>query len=755
MNAEIVIIGGGIVGAAVAYHLAKLGRRDVVLLEQGRLTCGTTWHAAGLVGQMRPNRSMTRMSQYGTQLYATLEQETGLATGWKHCGSVNVARTRERWIVFQRQAAMARSFGIEVHLLAPREALEKWPLLRIDDLQGALWFPADGKANPADLTQSLAKGARNLGVKIQEGVRAEKIDVAGGFVKGIQTTAGPVQCEIVVNCAGQWARGLGAQHGVNIPLHSAEHFYIVTEPIAGVHPMLPVMRDPDGFIYFKEEVGGLVMGGFEPVAKPWGMEGIPHPFEFQLLPEDWDQFEPLMEAAIHRVPALETAGVKILLNGPESFTPDGNFILGEAPDVRNYFVAAGFNSAGIANAGGAGKLLAEWIAGGEAPMDLFEVDIRRFGAFAADAKWLRERTVETLGLHYAMRWPRHELESGRPQRVSPLYKTLKKKGAQFGSKFGWERANYFGPKMEYTLGRPNWLPTVVEEQLAVRKAAGIFDQTSFGKLRVRGRDAAALLDRVCANRIGQLTYTPMLNRKGGFESDVTVQRWADDDFLVVTGSAQPVRDRAWLLRHKRPDEEASVDDVSAEWSVISVLGPRSKEILERTDIGSARPQPASYVGGPGTELYVPVAEASGLYDRIWAAGKDLGLRDCGYYALDALRIEAGRRAFGAELSPDCTPYEAGLAFAVRPERRSPPQKLSKCLLMFTFPASELFAWGGEPILRDGSPVGELSSVGYSATLECMVGMGFVHSEDIEGSYAIEVSGRKVPANASPRAPWPG
>ena len=288
------------------------------------------------------------------------------------------------------------------------------------------------------------------------------------------------------------------------------------------------------------------------------------------------------------------------------------------------------------------------------------------------------------------------LESGRPQKVSPLCKTLKKKGAQFGSKFGWERANYFGLKMEYTLGRPNWLPTVVEEQLAVRKAAGIFDQTSFGKLRVRGRDAAALLDRVCANRIGQLTYTPMLNRNGGFESDVTVQRWADDDFLVVTGSAQPVRDRAWLLRHKRPDEEASVEDVSAEWSVISVLGPRSKEILERTDIGSARPQPASYVGGPGTELHVPVAEASGLYDRIWAAGKDLGLRDCGYYALDALRIEAGRRAFGAELSPDCTPYEAGLAFAVRPERRSPPQKLSKRLLMFTFPASELLPGAANP-----------------------------------------------------------
>jgi glycine/D-amino acid oxidase-like deaminating enzyme/glycine cleavage system aminomethyltransferase T len=754
MNAEIVIAGGGIAGVSVAYHLAKLGRRDIVLLEQGRLTCGTTWHAAGLVGQMRPNRSMTRMSQYGIELYSTLEQETGLATGWKQCGSVNVARTPERWIVFQRQAAMARSFGIEVALIAPKEALAKWPILRIDDLQGALWFPADGKANPADLAQSLAKGARNLGVKIREGVRVTGIRAKNGFVQGVETSDEPIGCEIFVNCAGQWARALGAQSGINIPLHSAEHFYIVTEAIEGVHPMLPVMRDPDGFIYFKEEVGGLVMGGFEPVAKPWGMEGIPDQFEFQLLPEDWDQFQPLMEAAIHRVPALETAGVKMLLNGPESFTPDGNFILGEAPELRNYFVAAGFNSAGIANAGGAGKLLAEWIAGGEAPMDLFEVDVRRFGAFAADARWLKERTVETLGLHYAMRWPRHELESGRPQRVSPLYEKLKQKGAQFGSKFGWERSNYFGPKMQYTLGRPNWLPAVIEEQLAIREAVGILDQTSFGKLRVRGRDAGALLDRVCANRIGRLTYTPMLNRKGGYESDVTVQRWADDDFLIVTGSAQPVRDRAWLLRNRKPNEDATVEDVTDRWSVISVLGPMAKTLLDRTDLGSARAVPASYVGGPGSELYVPIDQAAALYDRLWAAGEDLGLRDCGYYTLDALRIEAGRRAFGPELSPDCTPYEAGLAFTLRPESRRAPHELRKRILMFAFPATELFAWGGEPILRDGKPVGELSSVGYSATLECMVGMGFVHSQDIDGIYHIEVSGQTVPAKASLKAPWP-
>jgi len=771
-NAEIVVVGGGVAGASVAYHLAKLGKRDVVLLEQGSLTCGTTWHAAGLVGQMRPNRSMTRMSQYGIQLYATLEAETGLATGWKQCGSVNVARTPERWIVYQRQAAMARSFGIEVHLITPREAQEKWPLLRADDLQGALWFPQDGKANPADLTQSLARGARSMGVKIVQGVKVTGVVLQNKSISGVETTEGNISCEILVNCTGQWAREFGALAGVNVPLHSAEHFYIVTERIEGVQPMLPVMRDPDGYIYFKEEVGGLVMGGFEPKAKPWGMAGIPEKFEFQLLPEDWDQFEPLMRNAIHRVPALEKAGVKTLLNGPESFTPDGNFILGEAPELKNYFVAAGFNSAGIANGGGAGKLLAEWIVGGEAPMDLFEVDIRRFGAYAAGTDWLRTRTVESLGLHYAMRWPRHELESGRPLRTSLLYGRLKAKRAQFGSKMGWERANWFGPPVLYTLGRPNWLESVVEEQKAVRSAVGIFDQTSFGKLRVTGRDAHALLERVCANRIGELTYTPMLNRRGGYESDITVQRLSEREFFIVTGSAQPVRDLAWLRRHVAQGENVEIEDVTDRWSVISLLGPKASNLIERLDLKSARAVPASYVGGPGWELYVPIEEAAALYDALHAGGRDLGLRDCGYYALDALRIEAGRRAFGAELSPDCTPYEAGLGFAVKLDkpvefigrealRRAPRGDLAKRLLIFTFPATELFAWGGEPILRDGEPVGELTSVGYSAALGRMVGMGFVHSEQPERAdrvlasrYEIEVSGSRVPTQAMLNAPWP-
>jgi glycine cleavage system aminomethyltransferase T len=584
-------------------------------------------------------------------------------------------------------------------------------------------------------------------------------------IKGIKTTSGDIECSILVNCTGQWARGFGAMSGVNVPLHSAEHFYIVTERIDGVHPMLPVMRDPDGCTYFKEEVGGLLMGGFEPKAKPWGMDGIPEKFEFQLLPEDWDQFEFLMQNAIHRVPALEKAGVKMLLNGPESFTPDGNFILGEAPEVKNYFVAAGFNSAGIANGGGAGKLLAEWIVGGEAPMDLFEVDIRRFGAYSAGTDWLRERTVETLGLHYAMRWPRHELESGRPLRVSPLYERLKAKGAQFGSKMGWERPNYFSnEKMKYTLGRPNWLDAVIEEQRAVRNAVGIFDQTSFGKLRVSGRDAHALLERVCANQVRDLTYTPMLNRRGGYESDVTVQRWGEREFFIVTGSAQPVRDLAWLSRHIADGEDVRVEDVTERWSVISVLGPDAKSVLEKISLNDhARAVPASYVGGPGWEIYVPVEEAADLYDRIKGAGE---VRDCGYYALDALRIEAGRRAFGAELSPDCTPYEAGLGFAVKPDKpaafigkealqRAPRQELAKRLLLFSFPATELFAWGGEPILRDGAPVGELSSVGYSGALGCMVAMGFVHGKQPETRedvlrhpYEIEVSGSRVPAKAS-------
>ncbi|NBQ87483.1 MAG: FAD-dependent oxidoreductase, partial [Betaproteobacteria bacterium] len=507
-HAKVVIVGGGIAGCSTAYHLARAGWTDVLLLEQGKLTSGTTWHAAGLVGQMRPNRNMTRMSQYGIELYATLEQETGLATGWKPCGSVNVARTPERMKVLRRQVALARSFGVGCHEISPREAGERFPLMRTDDLAGAIWLPGDGKANPADLCMSLAKGARNRGVKMCEGVqvtgviterRAGADQVSG--VRVLQDGAEhTIRCEVLVNCAGQWARQFGALAGVNVPLYSAEHFYIVTGKIDGVHPMLPVMRDPDGFIYYKEEVGGLLMGGFEPQAKPWKVDPIPADFAFQLLDEDWDQFEILMTNAIHRTPCLETAEVKMLLNGPESFTPDGNFILGEAPELRRYYVCAGFNSAGIANSGGAGRLMAEWIIGGEPSTDLWDVDVRRFGSFTGNRRALSERTGETLGLHYAMRWPRQELETARPLRTSPLYDLLAAKGAEFGSKNGWERANYFRPhgvsRPDYTLDTPGWLPWMQAEQRATREAVAIYDQTSFSKLLLQGRDALALLQRL-------------------------------------------------------------------------------------------------------------------------------------------------------------------------------------------------------------------------------------------------------------------
>ena len=794
-QARIVIVGGGIAGCSTAYHLSLLGQTDVLLIEQGKLTCGTTWHAAGLVGQMRPNRNMTRMSKYGIELYARLEAETGLATGWKQCGSVNVARTPERMQVLRKQAALARSFGVEVDVISAQRAGELYPLLRIDDLQGAIWIPGDGKANPADLTMSLAKGARNRGVKIVEDVEVTGVlredGPSGPRVTGVRTAQAEVRCEILVNCAGQWARQFGALAGVNVPLYSAEHFYIVTDKIAGVHPMLPVMRDPDGYIYYKEEVGGLVMGGFEPQAKPWTMDPIPSTFQFQLLGEDWDQFEILMTNAIHRTPCLETAKVKMLLNGPESFTPDGNFILGEAPELRNCFVAAGFNSAGIANSGGAGRLIAEWIVGGEAPSDLWDVDIRRFAPFTANRKALAQRTGETLGLHYAMRWPRQELETARPLRTSPLYDRLAAKGAVFGAKNGWERVNYFRPAgaapAVHGLGRPGWLDWVIAEQRATRDAVAIYDQTSFGKLLVQGRDALAVLQRLCANEIdvplGKMVYTAMLNERGGFESDLTVMREKADRFLIITGSAQPTRDAEWINRHIGADEHAVLTDVSAMTSVISLMGPNAHALLRcvspddlskeslpfsftrEIDLGFARVRAArmSYVGGPGVELYVPIEMARHVYLALHEAGTQFGLKDAGYYAIDALRIEAGRRAWGAELGPDETPFEAGLAFAVKLDKladfigkaallKARDLPLRKKLVTVVLASEQHYAWGGEPLLLDGEPVGELSSVGWSPKAGACVGLGYLRGDAAtrphEGTQVeVDLWGEPVAASA--------
>ncbi|BDD91389.1 FAD-dependent oxidoreductase [Pandoraea sp. NE5] len=811
-QARVVIVGGGIVGCSVAYHLAKLGWTDVVLLEQGQLSCGTTWHAAGLVGQLRSQESMTKLIRYSTKLYSELEAETGLATGWKACGSLSVARTQARMTQLKRTAAVARAYGVQCDVVSPREAGELWPAMRTDDLVGGVWLPGDGKANPTDLTQALARGARSRGVRIAENTRITEIHTASPG--GIRTATGVSWCnkdgesgridaEIVVNCAGQWAKAVGRLCDVSVPLHSAEHYYIVTERIAGVHPDLPVMRDPDGYIYFKEEVGGLVMGGFEPNAKPWGMNGIPENFEFQLLPDDWDQFEILMENALMRVPALETAQIRQFYNGPESFTPDNNFMLGEAPELRNFYVGAGFNSMGIASAGGAGMALAEWIVAGEPTMDLWPVDIRRFARFNGNDTWLHDRVKETLGLHYAMPWPNRELDTARPFRRSPLHATLLAKGACFGSKMGWERPNFFAPSPEqatidYRFGQQNWHAWSAAEHRACREAVALFDMSSFAKLLIKGRDAERVLQALCTNDVavppGRTVYTGMLNERGGYESDFTLTRLAPDQYLMVTGSAQTTRDMDYLERRiaQQPDDpRCTVVDVGGQYAVLALMGPNSRALLQRVsradfsneafafgtsqeiDLGYAtvRATRLTYVGELGWELYVPVEFAVGVYETLHAAGAAFGLKDAGYYAIDSLRIEKGYRAWGRELTPDTNPVQAGLTFACKLAGGLPfvgrkAVELAKStgvrrrlVSVVLDGASDRMLWGGEALLRNGEPVGFLSSAAYGHTIDAPVGLayltnpnGVVSAEYVEsGRYQVDLAGDRLDARVQLRA----
>ncbi len=797
-QARAVVIGGGIVGCSVAYHLTKLGWTDVVVLEQGRLSGGTTWHAAGLVGQLRSHPNMTSLIRYSTELYGALEAETGLATGWKRCGSLTVARTQDRMIQLRRTAALARAFGVEAEVITPAEAGRKWPVMRTDDLIGAIWLPGDGKANPTDLTQALARGARTGGARIFEKTRVTGIAVENGAAAGVRTEAGDVACEVVVNCAGQWARQVGRLANVTVPLHSCEHMYIVTREIDGVTPDLPVMRDPDGYVYFKEEVGGLVLGGFEPQAKPWGMDGIPADFEFTLLPDDWDQFEILMENGLIRVPALEHAEVRQFINGPESFTPDNNFILGEAPELRHFFVAAGFNSMGIASAGGAGRALAAWIVEGAPTEDLWPVDIRRFAGFEGDDAFLKDRVSEVLGLHYMMPWPLRELEKARPVRRSPVYDRLRAKGACFGSKMGWERANWFATggapaRMEYSWGRGTWFDRAAEEHRAAREAVAVFDQTSFSKFLLHGGDAEDAVQRLCANDMavepGRVVYTGLLNERGGYESDLTVTRLSGDTYFIVSGSAQTTRDLDWIRRSIPPEARASLTDVTSDYAVFGVMGPSARALLTGVagadlgneafpfatmrDIGIGRaPVRAlrvTYVGEMGWELYVPVEFAPAVYDDLVRAGRELGLRDAGYYALDSLRLEKGYRAWGRDIGPDCTPLEAGLAFAVCLDKpftgrealvRQREQGLTQRLVQFVLDDPEPLLFGGELILRDGQSVGEVRSAAYGHTLGRSVALGWVRNADgvdrayIEaGAYELDVGGERFAATAHLKPPY--
>lgn len=795
-TAKAVVIGGGIIGCSTAYHLGKLGWTDTVLLERKKLTSGTTFHAAGLVGQLRTSANITQLLGYSVDLYKKLEAETGLGTGWKMNGGLRLACNEERWTEVKRQATTAQSFGLEMHLLTPQEAFDLWPLMTTDDLVGAAFLPTDGQANPSDITQALARGARMAGVSIFEDTEVIDLEIDKGRIRAVITANGRIECERVVVCAGQWTRAFAARFGVNVPLVSVEHQYLITESF-GVPSNLPTLRDPDRLTYYKEEVGGLVMGGYEPNPIPWATGGIPDGFHYTLLDSNYDHFEQIMEQALARVPALETAGVKQLLNGPESFTPDGNFILGEAPELKNFFVGAGFNAFGIASGGGAGMALAEWVAKGEPPYDLWPVDIRRFGRPHFDTDWVRTRTLEAYGKHYTLAFPFEEHSSGRPCRKSPLYDRLKAQGACFGEKLGWERPNWFAdlfaneePKDIYSYNRQNWFDAVGREHKAVREAAVIFDQTSFAKFVLKGCDAEAALGWIASNDVakpvGSLVYTQMLNDKGGIECDLTVARIAENEYYIVTGTGFATHDFDWIARNIPEGMQAELVDVTSAYSVLSLMGPNARAVLEKvtsSDVSNAafpfgrvktvgiagcpvRALRITYVGELGYELHVPVEYATTVYDALMAAGNGLGLVNAGYRAIESCRLEKGYRAWGSDIGPDHTPVEAGLAWAVKTKKNTPFRGrdaverqltggVKKMLVCFMPDDPDIVLLGRETIYRDGKRVGWLSSGGFGYTLGKAIGYGYVRNVDgvtedfvLSGKYELDVARERVPCSVS-------
>jgi 4-methylaminobutanoate oxidase (formaldehyde-forming) len=806
-SARVVIVGGGIMGCSVAYHLAKRGVTDVVLLERKQLTCGTTWHAAGLVGQLRATHQLTRLAQYTTDLFATLEAETGQATGFQQRGSVSVATTEARFEELKRGASMARVFGLPVDIISAAEAKSLVPLANVGDVVGAIHLPGDGVTNPIDTTRALAKGARAMGVLIREQAKVDEIVVEDDRAVGVRWVAddsdqGMIRADAVVNAAGIWGRELGARAGATVPLHAAEHFYIVTEGVPGISPTMPVLRDPDGCVYFKEDAGKLLAGWFEPVAKPWGMPGrggrggIPESFSFDSLPADYEHIAPLMEHAANRMPLIGEIGIRLFFNGPESFTPDDRYLLGESPEVRGLFMACGFNSIGIQSSGGAGKVLADWIVDGHAPMDLWDVDVRRAMPFQRNRSYLRDRTVESPGLLYAMHWPYRQPETARGVRRSVLHDRLASSGACFGEVAGWERANWFAPAgvepvYEYSYGKQNWHLYSGAEHMAVRTGVGMFDQSSFAKFVVEGPDAEAVLGRICANDVavpvGKLVYTQWLNERGGIEADLTVTREGRDRYLVVTAAATQVRDLAWLRDHVPADARCVAVDVTSSMAVLNVQGPRSRELLQSLtlddlsneafpfgtsqviDLGYARVRASrvTYVGELGYELYVPTEFAAGVYDVLVSAGDAFDLRLCGYHALNSLRMEKAYRHWGHDISPDDTPLEAGLGFAVAWDKAGGfigrdallaqrERGVSRRLVQFRLDDPERLLYHNEPIWRDGEIVGFVTSGMYGHHVEASLGMGYVARSDgladpawvLGASYEIEVAGDRIAATAS-------
>ncbi len=782
-----VVIGGGIMGCSTLYHLTKLGVREPILLERKQLTCGTTWHSAAQVRQLRSTNNLTQLIRYSTELYATLEQETGQSTGWVRTGSLSIATNAERLTHIRRQASLAKVFGVETHELSPAQAAELWPMMRSDDVVGAVYSPDDGRVNPSDLCAALIKGAKSHGARVFEDTPVTGFRIRDDRVCGVDTARGHVACEIVVNCAGLWGRQVAAMAGVSVPLFACEHFYLLTKPMQGIGRHLPTLSDHDGYLYIRDEVDGILAGCFEPHARALPLENLPRDFAFELLDEDWEHFEPMMVNAMHRIPALEHAEVKMLVNGPESFTPDGAFLLGEAPELAGFYVGCGMNSVGVASGGGAGRALAEWIVEGAPTSDLWSVDIRRFAPFHANERFLRARIPEALALHYAIAYPGREPHTARGLRKSALHDRLAEAGAQFGTRMGWERAAWFaedGDALPAALkfGRPAWFDAEARESRAARERVALFDQSSFAKLLVDGRDAQSLLQRLCANDVdvmpGRIVYTAMLNERGGFESDLTVFRISRDRYLLVTGTAQAVRDRHWLETHLSPRERVCIVDVTGSLAVLSVMGPLSRRLLQELtseDLGngafalftsreialataSVTAARLSYAGELGWELYVPVEMAVAVYDALMEIGSAFGLRNAGTHALTSLRIEKGLRAWGHEVTPDDTPLEAGLAFATKLASDVPfigrdalleqrARGLRRRLVHFRLADPQVFILGDEPIVCDGELVGQVTSAAFGHTLGTGVGMGYVRHGDrplramVEcGRFEVELAG---------------
>ena len=795
-KAKVVIIGGGVIGCSVAYHLSKLGWSDVVLLERKQLTSGTTWHAAGLIGQLRASANMTKLAKYTQELYFDLEKETGVSTGFKRVGSISVALTNERMEELNRSAAMARAFGVDVEEISPREIQKRYPHINLERVVGGVFLGKDGQGDPANIALALAKGARQLGAKIHERVTVKKVFKNQNKVTGLEWIdqngdRGHIACEEIVNCAGMWGHSVGKMLGANIPLHACEHFYIVTEPIAEL-AQLPVLRVPDECAYYKEDAGKMLLGAFEPNAKPWGMSGISDDFEFDQLPEDFEHFEPILEMAINRLPMLEKAGIHTFFNGPESFTPDDAYHLGRTPEMENVWVAAGFNSIGIQSAGGAGMALAQWMQDKEKPFDLGDVDISRMQPFQGNKKYLFERSKETLGLLYADHFPFRQKESARGVRRTPFHEHLKSKGAVFGEVAGWERANWFsfdGQHDEYVYSwkRQNWFENSAKEHMAVRENVGLYDMSTFGKIRVDGEDAERFLNYLCGANlsvdIGKIVYTQFLNSKGGIEADVTVTRLSETIYLIVTPAATRLADETWLRRNQK-DYNVVITDITAAEGVLALMGPNSRALLSSVSpnnfdneinpfgtaqvieigMGLARAHRVSYVGELGWELYISSDQCAHIFETIIDAGSDHDLKLCGMHMMDSCRIEKAYRHFGHDITCEDHVLEAGLGFAVDTDKPDFIGKkavidkrevgLEKRLVQFQLTEPEPLLYHNEPIIRDSEIVGYISSGNYGHKLGGAIGMGYIPCEGespeelLSSKFEIDVSGTICAAKAS-------